>query len=161
MCNQQAVISLSWPLFGPCRTTFGTFRVLQMAQTGLSGCLFWCSNLVPPLPAQNRPSGAICVAKRLLLAYLGPFLAPVGSHLGHSGSGKWAKLINLDVLSVVPTSFKPVQLNRGSQMAIILNMLILSFLLAFLGRFEGLNMRNALTSSWNGVSAYSGTRKNH
>ena len=105
--------SLFCPIFGHGRATFWTFLVLQMAQTGLSGCLYWCSKLVPPLPAQNRPSGPICVAKMLFLAYFSPFLAPVGPHLGHSGSSKWAKLINLDVLSVVPTSFQPVPLNRA------------------------------------------------
>ena len=70
-----------------------------MAHNGLSECLSWFSNLVPPLPTQNMPSGLICVAKRLFLVYFGPFLAQVGPHLGHYWSGKWAKLINLDVLS--------------------------------------------------------------
>ena len=56
-----------------------------------------CSNLVPPRPSQNRPSRLICVAKRLFSAYW-----------GHSGSGKWAKLLSLNLLSAVPTLFQPV-----------------------------------------------------
>ena len=97
-----------------------------MGQNGLSRCPYWCSNHFPPLQTQNAPSGLICVAKKSFLAYICPFLAPVGPHFGHSGSGKWPKLINLDVLSVVPTSFQPVPLNRGSRMAIFLKMLFSS-----------------------------------
>ena len=59
--------------FGPHIATFGTFWVWQMAKTDPPVCPYWCSNLVPPLPIQNRPSGPICVAKRLFLAYFGPF----------------------------------------------------------------------------------------
>ena len=55
----KGYFNLLWPHFGPHRAMFGTFWVLQMASTGLSGCLHWCSNLVPPLPTQNRPSGPI------------------------------------------------------------------------------------------------------
>ena len=61
----KGYFSLLWPLFGPHRATFGTFLVLQMAQTGLSVCPHWCSNLVSPVPTQNRPSELICVAKKL------------------------------------------------------------------------------------------------
>ena len=67
-----------------------------------------CSNFVPPLPTQNRPSWTICGAKRLFSAYLDNFSAPLGPYLGHSRSGKWAKLVSLDVLGAVPTLFQPV-----------------------------------------------------
>ena len=117
---------LFWPLFGPRRATFETFWVWQMAQTGLYGCLHRCSNLVPPLPTQNLPSWLIFVAKWLFLAYFGPFLIPVGPHLKPSGSGKWAKLITSDVISAVATLMQPVPLKRGSHMAIILKMQILT-----------------------------------
>ena len=111
-----------------------------MAQTCLYGCFHCCSTLVPPLPAQNMPYELICVAKMLFLAYFCPFLALVGPHLGHSGSGKWANLNNLDVLCAVPTLFHPVSLNKGSHMTIILKMPILDLFGAFLGPFEGLNI---------------------
>ena len=107
-CGQRAILSVFWPLFGPHRATFGTFIVWKMAQTFLPGCLHWCSNLVPPLPTQNMPSELICVAKILFSSYFCPFLAPIGPHLGHSWSGKWAKLINLYVLGAVPTIFQLV-----------------------------------------------------
>ena len=142
MCGQKAIFSLFGPIFEPRRATFGTFWVWQMAKINQPGCLYWWSNLVPPLPTQNRPSGQICEIKRLFLAYFGPFLSLVRPHLGHSGSGKWVKLINLDVLSAVPTLFQHVPINRGSHMAIILKMPISALFWAFWGLFEGLNMRS-------------------
>ena len=60
-----------------------------MAQTGLSGCLHWSSNLILHLPTQNRPFGLICEAKRVFLAYFVPSFVAIGPHLGHSESGKW------------------------------------------------------------------------
>ena len=51
LCAEKDIFSLFWPIFGHRRATFGTFLVLKMAQTGLSGCLYWYYNLVPPLPA--------------------------------------------------------------------------------------------------------------
>ena len=57
-----------------------------------------CSNLGQLLPTQNRPPGPIYVGKRLFLACFGQFLAPLGPHLGYSGSDKWAKLVILNVL---------------------------------------------------------------
>ena len=101
-------VGLFRPLFGPRRAPFGTFWVWKMAQSGLSGCLHWCSNLVPPFPNQNGPSWAICVAKRLFLAYFGSFLVPVGPNSGHSGCGK---LVCMDVFIGVPTLFCPFQPN--------------------------------------------------
>ena len=124
-----------WLLFGPRRATFKTFRVWQMAQTGLSGCLHLCSNLFTPLPTKNMPYELICVAKMLFSAYFCPFLAPIGPYLGNSWFCKRAKLINLDVLCVVPTLFQPVSLNRGSHMAIFLKMPILALFWAFWGTF--------------------------
>ena len=84
-----------------------------MTQIDLSAFLHWCFNLVPPLSTQNKPSGPICVAKRVFLAYFGPSLVPVGPHLGHSGSSKWQKLVCLDVFIDVPTSFCPFQPKIG------------------------------------------------
>ena len=55
-------------------------------------------------------------------------------------------MINLDV----PTSFRPVPVNRGTHMDMIMKMPILALLWAFLGPFEGLNMINARSTSWNG-----------
>ena len=96
-------------MFGPRRTTLGTFSVFQMALTGVSGNPHWCSKLVPPLPNLNMPSGPICVTKRLILAYFCLFLAPIGPLLGHFGSWKWPKLVCLDVLIGVLTLFHPFQ----------------------------------------------------
>ena len=97
--GQKAIFSQFWLLFGRRRTIFRTFWMWQMVQTDQPGCPYWCSNLFLSCTTQNMPSGLICAAKRLILAYFGPFLAPKGPYLGHSGSGKCAKLINLDVLS--------------------------------------------------------------
>ena len=103
-----------------------------------------CSNLVLPLPTQNSPSVPIWVAKRLFSAYFGHFLAPLEPHLGHSGSGKWVKLLSLDVLSAFPTSFQPVPLNRGSHMALIMKMPIL----ALFGLFWDLFSRLKWLKNW-------------
>ena len=54
---------------------------------------------------QHRIAGSIFVAKIFFLAYFGHFLAPPGQYLGHSWSGKWAKLVRLDVLSAIPALF--------------------------------------------------------
>ena len=75
------------------------------------------------------------MAKRIFSAYLGNFFAHLGPYLGHSGSGKWAKLVSLDVLSAVPTSSQSVQsdsdgalslnayhLYRWSHMALLVKM---------------------------------------
>ena len=93
-----------------------------------------------PLPTPNRPAGPICKAKRLFLAYFGPVLVPLGSHLGHFESGKWAKMLRLDVLFALPNSVQPNSLNRGSHMALIVKMAILTLFWAVLGPFEVLNM---------------------
>ena len=146
MCGQKAIFSLFLPILNPHRATFGHILGFANGPDWSFWMFFLCSKIVSPLPAYNRPSGPICVAKRLFLAYFSSFLAPVGPHLEHSRSGKLAKLINLDVLSVFPTFFQSVPLHRGSHMAIILKLQIL----ALWGRFKGLNMRNGLTSSWNG-----------
>ena len=82
---------------------------MENGPNGLSGCLHWYYNLIPPLPTQNRLSGPICMAKILLLANFGSILAPVGPHLGQSGWGKWPKLIFLDVFIGVPTLFHSFQ----------------------------------------------------
>ena len=74
------------------------------------------------------------MVKWLILVYFGPCLAPIGPHLGLSVSGKSAKRLSLGVLSVIPTFFLHVPLNRGFHMAIILKMPLASFL----GPFEGL-----------------------
>ena len=92
----------------------------------------WMSSLVcqpfSTLPTQNMPYDLICVANMIFSAYFCPFLAPIGQYLGHLGSGKWAKLIILDVLCAVPTLFQPVSLNRGSNMTIILKVQMLALL---------------------------------
>ena len=64
--------SILAPLW-PRRAIFWTFLVLQMTQYCLSGCPYWCFNLVPPLLTQNRPSRLICVVRRIFLAYFGPW----------------------------------------------------------------------------------------
>ena len=66
-----------------------------------------------------------------LKAIFSLFLAPLGPHLGYSGSGKWPKLINLNVLSVVPTLFQTVPLNMWAYMAIFLKILILALFWPF------------------------------
>ena len=81
------------------RANFCTILLGKKTQHCLARCP-WCG-----LPTQNMPSGPICVAKRLFSAYLGHFMGPLGPYLGHSWSGKWAKLVNLNVVSVVPTLF--------------------------------------------------------
>ena len=46
--------------------------------------------------------------QKALSSLSGPLLAPLVQYLGHSGFGKLAKLVSLDVLSSVPTLFHPV-----------------------------------------------------
>ena len=70
------------------KIAFWPDKLAQRAPPGPSRFHLLCSNLGPPLPTQNRPSGPNCVVKRLFLAYFVHFLAPLGPHLGHSGSGK-------------------------------------------------------------------------
>ena len=101
------------PFLVPVRPHFGTFLVLQMAQTGVSRCPYWCSNLLSPLPTQNRPSEHNCVAKRLFLVYFGPFLVPVRQHLGHFGCGKGPQLVCMDVFIDIPSFFQPFQPKIG------------------------------------------------
>ena len=60
--------------------------------------------------------------------HFGHFLAPLEPH---SGSGKWVKVLSLDVLSAVPASFQPVPLNRGSQMVLIMKIPILALFGSF------------------------------
>ena len=114
-----------------------------MAQTG---CPHWFSNLVAPLPTQNRPLGWFVWAKGYFSLFW-PLFGTHREHLGLSGSGKWAKLLSLELWSAVPFSYQPIPLNMGSHMAIIMNMPI--FALFFIP-FGGLNMRNAWSSSCNG-----------
>ena len=59
----------------------------------MSGCQMLCSNLVPPLPTQNRPSRLIYVAKRLFSANFGHFWAPLGDIwdiLGQENGPNWS-----------------------------------------------------------------------
>ena len=84
-----------------------------MAQTDLSRYPLLWTNLVWSIPIHNRHSGPICVAKRLFLAYFGPFLAPLRSHLGHSGSWTLPKLNCRDVLIGFSTLFHPFQPKIG------------------------------------------------
>ena len=108
----------------------------------------------------NRPSGLICVANRLFSTYLGLFLATFGPYLGHFRSGKWAKLVSLNVLSAVPALFQPVPLNRWSHMALLVKMSMWAFYW-FFGPWEGPNMKNGRCSSWNRGQCTYVTRKPH
>ena len=95
------------PILEPLgRFFFFHYFNLKKAPPGPSSCPLWCSNLVPPLPTQNWPFGPISVAKKLFSAYLGHFLGPLGPHLEFFWSGKWAKLVSLNVLSAVLTLFQ-------------------------------------------------------
>ena len=96
-----------------------------------------------------------------ILAYLGAFFAPVGSHLGLSGSGKLVKLLSMDVLNAIPTLPQPVSLNIGFHMAKIVIMLDLALFWAFWGTFKGLNMKNARLLSWSGGQYTEWDQKNH
>ena len=72
----KGYFSLFWPLFGPCRATFGAFWVWQLAQTGLSGCLHWCSNLVLPFQPKIGPLGQFVWSKDYFQPILTPFWSP-------------------------------------------------------------------------------------
>ena len=61
LCGQKCYFKPILAIFGCHRAKFGTFWVWQRVQTGLYRCLHLCSNLVPPLPTQNKPSELICV----------------------------------------------------------------------------------------------------
>ena len=63
-----------------------------------------------PFSHEKENQNGLGLANKLFPAYLGPFLAAFGSYLGHCGSGKWAKLVSLNVLSDVPTLFQHVPL---------------------------------------------------
>ena len=89
ICVTKILILAYWPPFGPHRATFGTFLVLKMTQTGLSGCPYWCSNLVPLLPTQKKTLWADLCGQKAILVYFGLFLAPLGPYLRLSLSGKW------------------------------------------------------------------------
>ena len=100
-----------------------------MAKTGINGRLHWCSNLVPLLPTQNIHYELIYVAEMLFSVCFCPFLATVGPNLGHSGSVKWAKLIQLDVLCAVSTFLNLFHKIGVQHMAIILKIPILGIFL--------------------------------
>ena len=76
-------------------------------------------------------------------------MAHLGLYLGHFGSGKKPKRLSLNVLNAVPILFKPVPLNRGSHMAILVKIFNLGPCLVFFGPWEGPDMKNDSCSRWN------------
>ena len=72
----------------------------------------WMFSLV--LQAFSTPSNqkyalrADLCGQHAMFSLFFPFFAPIEPHLGHYGSGKWAKLINLDVLSAVCRTASPL-----------------------------------------------------
>ena len=92
---QTIYFLLTLPLFGPRRVIFrtsgcGKWPKMVCLDVFIGGLTFY-----HPFQPKKGPSGPICVAKKLFLAYFCPCLAPIGPHLWNSGSGIWPKLINL------------------------------------------------------------------
>ena len=99
LCGKKSIFSLFWLYFVPLGSTFRTFRVWQRAQAGLSECPQCSFKLVPTR------------------SIFGLFWSHFGLYLGYFGSGKWAKLVSLNVLSAFRPLSNIVPLNRGSHMA--------------------------------------------
>ena len=135
--------------FWPPQDHFWDIIGLANGPTGLSGCLYWCSNLVPPLSIQNRPSGPICVGKRLFLPIFAPFGPPRTT------------FETFQVLQLVQTSQPGCPKCRSNFFPTRFIKYVVLYghnrknanfgpFCAFLGPIEGLNMRSAWSSNSNG-----------
>jgi hypothetical protein len=114
--GQKAIFSLFWPLFGPLGATFGAFWVWKMAQTGLSGYLQCCSNLVPTCSITNFSSEVYLAYFSIfgpILAFVLPLLEPLCQFFHHFNLEKRPHLVCPDAPCCVPTLFHPVQPKIG------------------------------------------------
>ena len=108
-CGQKAILIF----FGPSLVHIGP-------HLGQSWCGKWpklvCSDvfigvptLIRPFQPEKGPLDLVLRPEVFVKANFGTFLAPIGPHLGHSGSGKCPKLVCLDVFIGVQTFLHPFQ----------------------------------------------------